>query len=77
MQNQDYLKTLSHSELACLEEISQCGEITPQAYNEPVLLRLIELGLIEKESPVWLPLEMKQDRYQLTSLGHQVVSKSE
>ena len=74
VQGQEHMQPLSHSELNCLRAISQCGDITPQAYFEPDLLRLIELGLVEKVSLMWLPLEMKRDHYQLTPLGHQVIS---
>ena len=59
VQSQDHMQPLSRSELNCLRAISQCGDITPQAYFEPDLLRLIELGLVEKVSLMWLPLEMK------------------
>jgi hypothetical protein len=74
VQRQQHLQPLSHSELNCLRGISQCGDISPQTYIDPELLRLIELRLIEKVSLVWLPLEMQRDHYELTPLGHQMIS---
>jgi hypothetical protein len=76
MQNPEHMQHISHSELHCLQAISECGEISPYVNYDPVLGRLIELRLIEKVSQIWLPLEMMHDSYQLTHLGHQVLSKS-
>ena len=77
MQSKEFMQSLSDSELKCLRAISQCGDISPYVNNEPVLHRLIELRLIEQISQIWMPLEMKHDCYQLTPLGHQVISKCE
>ena len=76
MQYHEFTQHLSHSELHCLQAISQCGDISPYVNFDPVLDRLIELRLIEKVSQILLPLEMSHNSYQLTHLGHQVLSKS-
>jgi len=75
MQYHEFKQHLSHSELHCLQAISQCGDISPYVNFDPALDRLIELRLIEKVSQILLPLEMSHDSYKLTHLGHQVVSK--
>ncbi len=77
METQEVRRPLSGSELSCLKVVSQHGDISPFLHHESDLLRLIELGLVEKVSQVWMPLEMKHERYLLTSLGHQLISKYE
>ena len=77
MQGQKRMPPLSHLELNCLQDICQCGDISSYDDFKPVLLRLIELQLVAKVSLIWLPLEMKRDCYQLTPLGHQVMSRCE
>ena len=77
MQSQEVAQLLRHSELNVLQAVSRCGDISPYASDEAILHRLIELRLIEKVSQMWMPLEMKHDCYQLTPLGHQVISKCE
>lgn len=76
MQNHEFTQQLSHSELHCLQAVSERGDISPYVNYDPVLDRLIELRLIEKVSKILLPLEMTHDYYQLTQLGQQVLSKS-
>ena len=75
MQNHEFTQHLSHSELHCLQAISQRGDISPYVNHDPVLGRLIELRLIEKVAQILLPLEMTHDSYQLAHPGHQVLSK--
>lgn len=70
-------RLLSPSELACLKSVSLHGDSLPFSNYGSDLLRLIELGFIEKVVQVWIPLEMKHDRYKLTQAGHQAISRFE
>jgi hypothetical protein len=77
MQSQDVIQPLTQSELNCLKAISQSGDISAFVDYGPVLHDLIELGLIEQTSQIWMPLEMKHDCFQLTSLGYEALAKVE
>ena len=74
MQNQQDLQPLSPSEMNCLKEISEHGDNFSYSGPEQVVLRLLEMRLIEKAPPIWLPLEMKHDCYRTTPLGQQLIA---
>ena len=77
MKDQDVTPPLSQEELICLRKILEHGDNFSHSDLQHELSRLMELELIEKAPSFWLPLEMKHDVYQLTSLGQQVLSSYE
>lgn len=64
---------LSPSELECLQKLLNNIDTCSNPCSEQDLSHLESLGLAEKVFLVWLPLEMQQYHYRITSLGQQTL----
>lgn len=67
------MRPLSHTELDCLRKIDRQGSPTSPC-PEHLLDGLYALGLVERESLLWLPLQMKQSCYRLTPRGRRILA---
>ena len=63
------MRSLEPDELECLRRIAHDGETFAEPCPPDVLDHLVALGLVQKASTLWLPLEWVRPTYHLTRAG--------
>lgn len=68
--------TLKQHEMDCLKRIAAqpTGALIPCSYT--ILQHLLTLGLIEKQTPTSLPLEMSYPNYRITPQGSKLLQET-
>jgi len=68
------IPSLTPQELGCLQSLAAGEPASSPLCPSRAVGRLIDLGLVEPLPSVWLPLEMHQSGYRLTSSGRAVLA---
>lgn len=66
---------LSHAEISCLRRIADEPSTAAPPCPDAILKRLRDLGLVDFEPKLWLPLEAVNVRFHLTDAGEEFLKR--